>query len=177
MQRILLTGISGVAKSTLVRELAQRGYWAVDLDAAPFSEWAALTDDLVAAAGTPVEADRDWVWNAEQVAALLADEAADTLIMSGCAANMGPFVPKFDQIVLLTAPAAVISERLRTRTNNPYGQQADERARVLALQASVEPALRRIAHHEIDTNVPLEALVQIILRLVQGEPASTHEAD
>jgi len=151
----------------VVVELARRGYTAVDLDSDQFSEWVQVAGELAQAAGSPVEADRDWVWREDRVAALLASADAELLFVSGCAANMGKFLGQFDQIVLLSAPAGVTAERLRTRTSNVYGKQPDEVARVLSLKDSVEPLLRRAAGHEIDTSAPLDAVVAQVLRLAQ----------
>ena len=151
----------------MVVELARRGYTAVDLDSDQFSEWVQVAGELAQAAGSPVEADRDWVWREDRVAALLASADAELLFVSGCAANMGKFLGQFDQIVLLSAPAGVTAERLRTRTSNVYGKQPDEVARVLSLKESVEPLLRRAAGHEIDTSAPLDAVVAQVLRLAQ----------
>jgi dephospho-CoA kinase len=39
MKRVLITGMSGTGKSTVILELAARGYKAVDLDSDEFSEW------------------------------------------------------------------------------------------------------------------------------------------
>ncbi len=167
MKRILLTGISGVAKSPVASELARRGYKAVDADGDEFSEWVEVSGEVAEAAGSPVEADRDWVWREDRMRDLLSTEDAEAVFVSGCAANMGTFLPQFDHVVLLSAPAQVIAERLRTRTNNPYGKHPDEVARVLSLKESVEPLLRRVAGHEIDTNAPLDDVVQEVLRLVQ----------
>ncbi len=167
MKRILLTGISGVAKSTVADELGRRGYKAVDADGDDYSHWVQVSTDLAAAAGSPVEAERDWVWREDRIATLLATEDAEVVFVSGCAANMSTFLPQFDHIVLFTAPADVIAERLRTRTNNPYGKHPDEVARVLSLKDSVEPVLRGIAHHEIDTNTNLDDIVKDVLRRVQ----------
>ncbi len=167
MKRILLTGISAVGKSVVIEELARRGYYAVDLDCDDFSEWATLTDDLAQAAGTPVEADRDWVWREDRVAALLADEKADFLFVSGCAPNMGKLRPQFDQVILLTAPADITVQRLQTRTNNPYGKAEGEMERVLELKESVEPLLRQSAGYEIETDIPFENVVQKVLQIAQ----------
>ncbi|MFW5709738.1 MAG: hypothetical protein ACOCX5_05910 [Chloroflexota bacterium] len=82
MKRILITGISGVGKSTVILELGRRGYKAVDLDQAAYSEWVAVTDDSNTP-GEPVEPDRDWVWQEDKVRALLKTEDADTLVLSG----------------------------------------------------------------------------------------------
>jgi shikimate kinase len=165
MQRILLTGISGTGKSTLSAALAARGYKAVDADTAAWSAWVAA-GEVAGAAGTPVRPDADWVWRADRIRALLATEDAPILFLSGCAPNMGQFLPQFDHIVLLSAPPATLVARLATRTTNAYGKQPDEVARVLALQQTVEPLLRRAATHEIDTRLPLDQVVATLLHLI-----------
>jgi hypothetical protein len=42
MKRVLLTGMSGTGKSTVINELAARGYKAVDTDDHGLSEWVAV---------------------------------------------------------------------------------------------------------------------------------------
>lgn len=165
MKRILLTGISGVGKSTVTQALAARGYHAVDADTAEYSHWVAASK-VAHAAGTPVEANRDWVWQEKRMAALLAEERQDPLFVSGCAANMGQFVPHFDVVILLSAPADLLTDRLATRTTNAYGKAPEETARVLGQIDSVEPLLRRIAHHEIVTTVPLATVVALVIDYV-----------
>ena len=107
------------------------------------------------------------MWREEQIGELLDTEDTEVLFVSGCAANMGKFLPQFDLVILLTAPADVIVTRLQMRTNNVYGKQPDEVARVLSLKKSVEPLLRRAAGHEIDTNAPLDEVVASVLRLME----------
>jgi dephospho-CoA kinase len=164
VKRVLLTGISGTGKSTLTCELAARGYKAVDADTSEWSHWVAVSGSGIA--GTPVRPNEDWVWREDRIQTLLATEDAAVLFVSGCAENMVPFLPQFDHIVLLSAPADLIAERLATRTTNDYGKQPDEVARVLDQQHTVEPLLRRAAGHEIDTSAPLDQVVSTVLRLV-----------
>lgn len=167
MQRILLTGLSGVGKSTLVAALTARGYTAVDADCDAYSEWVDASGESEPF-GPPVEAGRDWVWREDRIRDLLAMEDVDMLFLAGCAENMGKFLPLFDHVVLLRAPAHVLVHRLRTRTTNVYGKHPDEVARVLGQMETVEPLLRRAAGHEIDTSTPLEEVVATVLRLVQA---------
>lgn len=169
MKRILLTGMSGVGKSTVIAALAARGYRAVDADCDDYSHWVAVSPDDADVPGSPVEVGRDWVWREDRIQSLLADDGFDILFLGGCAANMRAFLPQFDAIILLSAPAEVIVERLATRTTNPYGKRPDEVTRTLDLMETVEPLLRRIATHEIDTSAPLDAVVASILRLAQAE--------
>jgi dephospho-CoA kinase len=157
--------MSGTGKSTLIGELAARGYKAVDADCDEFSEWVESIGGS-GVAGSPVGVDRDWVWQADRIQELLSTEDTDVLFLSGCASNMGIFLPQFDHIVLLSAPADVIVERLRTRTNNSYGKHPAEVARVLSLLETVEPLLRRAAGHEIDTSASLDDVAASLLRLV-----------
>jgi dephospho-CoA kinase len=169
MKRILLTGMSGTGKSTVIRELAARGYKAVDADGDEFSQWVEVTDQADAEVA-PVDGTRDWVWREDRMQYLLSTEDTDVLFVSGCAENMPKFFPRFDLIVLLSAPASVIVQRLRTRTTNLYGKRPEEIARVLSLVKSIEPRLRRAAGYEIDTSAPLEEVVATLLRQVQSLP-------
>ncbi len=168
MKRILITGISGVGKSAVIVELERRGYKAIDLDQEAYSEWVWVSDDSTTP-GEPVKPDRDWVWRENKIRALLATEDADARVVSGTAANMGQFLPQFDHVILLSAPAKLIAQRLKDRTNNPYGKQADEVTRVLDLKDSVEPLLRRAAGHEIVTTMPLQDVVDEIVGSIESD--------
>lgn len=168
MKRVLLTGMSGTGKSTVIGELAARGYTAVDADSDEYSEWVEVSggsDEY----GSTVEPNRDWVWREDRIQGLLSTEDADMLFVSGCAANMRKFLSQFDHVVLLSAPADVIVERLRARTTNPYGKRPDEVALVLGLIETVEPLLRRAAGYEIDTSARLDDVVANVLRLAESQ--------
>jgi broad-specificity NMP kinase len=161
MKRVLLTGMSGTGKSALIRELAARGYAAVDLDDGAWSAWADAEGDPTGA--RPGE---DWLWREDRVAALLDADGEGTLFVAGCAPNMGAFLGRFDHVVLLTAPVAVMLTRLATRADNPYGKRPEEVAAVLVNLREVEPRLRAAAGHEVDTDAPLAEVVARVLRCV-----------
>jgi hypothetical protein len=102
---------------------------------------------------------------------LSADDVA-LLFLAGCAPNQGKFYPQLDHVILLTTPAAVIAQRLATRTTNPYGKQPDELTRTLQLKQTIEPLPRRGAEIEMDTTAPLDQIVDTILRHVQAPSPS-----
>jgi len=167
VKRILITGMSGTGKSTVISELAARRYKAVDADSDEFSEWVEISGDT-GTLGSPAWGARDWMWREDRVQGLLSTEDTDVLFVSGCAANMRKFLPQFDHVVLLSAPTKVLVERLRTRTTNSYGKHPDEVARVLSLIEQVEPLLRRAAGHEINTAAPLDEVVAALVKLAQA---------
>jgi shikimate kinase len=109
----------------------------------------------------------DRVWREDRIRQLLATEDTDVLFLSGTAANQVTFYRQFDHVILLSAPAPVIVERLASRTNNPYGKHPDELARVLGHIETIEPLLRRAATLELDTSAPLDQVVESILHLVR----------
>lgn len=158
--------MSGTGKSSVITELAARGYKAVDTDDDGLSELVSVPDDEP----TGLDPGQDWVWREDRIRDLLSTDDAEVLFLSGCSPNQGKFYPQLDHVVLLTAPADVIVERLATRTNNPYGKRPEEVARVLGLLQTIEPLLRRGAGHVVDTSVPLDQVVATVLRLV-GERA------
>jgi shikimate kinase len=151
MKRVLLTGMSGTGKSTVIRLLAEQGYKAIDTDDDWWCEWTTAADGP------------DWVWREERMRWLLATEDADVLFVSGCKSNQGKFYPQFDHIILLSAPAEVMVERITDRTDNPYGKSPDELAEILGYLETVEPLLRRGASLEVDTSASVDKVVETIL--------------
>lgn len=164
VKRVLLTGMSGTGKSSVIAELAARGYKAVDTDYNGLSELVTVPEDEL----TGLDPGQDWVWNEDRIQDLLSTEDTDLLFLCGCSSNQGKFYPQFDHVVLLSAPAEVIVGRLASRTTNSYGKDPEEVARTLELQQIIEPLLRASADLEIDTSLPLDQVVDTILQHVHA---------
>jgi shikimate kinase len=159
MPRILITGMSGTGKSSVLCELEALGHRVVDTDDAGWCEWRPYGDFAPG-----------WVWNEDRMAALLDAHTTGLLCVLGCVPNQGRFYERFGAVVLLSAPAEILLERLAKRTTNDYGKQPDERENVLAHLASVEPLLRASATHEIVTTRPLPEVVARLLAIGEGIP-------
>jgi dephospho-CoA kinase len=155
MRRILVTGMSGTGKSTVLRELAALGFRVVDTDEPPWSEWS--------------DEDGGYVWREDLIADLLSHDDGPTLYVSGTVSNQGRFYPRFDAVVLLSAPADVLLRRIESRTTNPYGKTAEERALVLEHLETVEPLLRATCTHEVNASQPLADVVRQLVRIGSGD--------
>jgi adenylate kinase family enzyme len=157
MRRVLVTGISGTGKSTALDELGRRGFRVVETDVGGWSEWIPPRDG----------AEGEWLWREDRIAELLASEDERTLYVSGCVRNQGKFYDRFDAVVLLSAPAEVILDRVENRTTNDYGKGSGERELILSHLDWVEPLLRETCTHEIDASRPLDDVVGALIAIGQ----------
>jgi dephospho-CoA kinase len=146
---ILVTGMSGVGKSTALIGLARAGFAAVDTDYGP---WIRMVD------GEPL-------WVDHLIDELLTRERPMPLFVQGTVANQGIFYERFDAVVLLSAPTDVILDRLVRRKNNAFGKAADERRHIERDIAEVEPLLRQSATHEIDTSCSTEHVIERLIAI------------
>jgi dephospho-CoA kinase len=151
MTAILVTGMSGAGKSTVLAELERRGHPVVDTDADGWTEEVSDPDR---------GADR--MWREDRIDALLSEHGDGVLFVSGCVPNQGRFYARFAAVVLLTAPAEVMLERVATRDTNDYGKRAAERALIVEDIRAVEPLLRAGATAEIDTRRPVAEIADML---------------
>jgi len=147
---VFVTGMSGTGKSAALTELARRGHRVVETD---YGGW------------TEGEAGSERLWDEHRMEALLDEHEEGALFISGTADNQGKFYPRFDAVVLLSAPAEVILERIAARESNEFGKQAEERELILSDLAEFEPLLRAGATAEIDTRAPLDEVVNALERI------------
>jgi dephospho-CoA kinase len=153
MSRILVTGMSGTGKSSALAELARRGYRVVDTDEPGWREYREYV-------GSSDEVHRgEWLWIEEKIIELLDSDDGRSLFVQGCVRNQAKLYDRFDAVVLLSAPAEVILDRVARRTTNDYGKTPVERAMILADLATVEPLLRAGCTHELDASRPLAEVV------------------
>ena len=158
---MLVTGLSGTGKSSALDELERRGYRVVETDVPPWCEW------IPPANG----AEGEWLWREEEIARLLARDGDGTLFVSGCVANQGTFYDRFDAVVLLSAPADAILERIERRTRNDFGKSPGERELILSQLGWVEPLLRQTCTHELDAAQPLERVVEELVEIARAADA------
>lgn len=163
MSRVLVTGMSGTGKSSALAELGRRGYRVVDTDDPGWCKWVESSDE---------DGRGEWLWAEERIAALLDSEDGRTLFVQGCVRNQGKFYDRFDAVVLLSAPAEVILDRIARRTTNDFGKTSAEREMILDDLSKVEPLLRESCTHELDASRPLAEVVAA-LTAIASRPMTT----
>ena len=146
MARILVTGMSGVGKSTLLRELARRGHLTVDTD---YDGWVL-----------------DGNWDEGRMTQLLHHESA--IVVSGTVENQAQFSDRFNAVILMTAPLDVLLERVRQRSDNPYGTTKADREEIRGYVLTLQPLLRLGATHELDGLSSVSELADATERILAG---------
>ncbi len=154
MTVVLVTGMSATGKSMAMAELARRGHRVVDTDYGGHAEEVRLA-----------QGGFEQLWREERIDELLASHDGGVLFVSGCVANQGQFYPRFDAVVLLSAPVDVVLDRLATRDSNDFGKSAAERDRILRDIEAFEPLLRAGATMEIDSRAPLGDVADALERI------------
>src|SRR5215218_8119157 len=119
--------MSGTGKSTALGGLRRRGYEVVDTDEPGWTEWS--------------DEGGGYVWREDRVAELLARERDVPLFVSGTVSNQGRFYPRFDALVLLSAPLDVLLHRIEHRTTSDFGKTPGERERIISDFAEFEHRL------------------------------------
>ena len=150
----MLTGMSGTGKSSVIAS------W-------EHSDTRPSTPTMAGASSCPAGRQR---WREDAIARLLDTEDTDVLFIAGREENQVRFNSCFDLIILLSAPAPAMIERLGARTGNPYGKAPGDMDRILGDLAAVEPLLRKAADHEIWTTIPLAEVVAKVLYLAGLTP-------
>jgi dephospho-CoA kinase len=146
---VLVTGMSGTGKSAVLAELERRGHRVVDTD---YGDWIDLSGP-------------EPLWREERIGELLDAHLDGMLFVGGCVANQGRFYPRFDAVILLSAPKEVILERVATRECNEFGKSRGEREQIVRDLEETEPLLRLGATNEIDTRAPLSEVADELERI------------
>jgi dephospho-CoA kinase len=141
--------MSGTGKSAVVGALIDRGFKAIDTDYG----WCEQARN------------GEWIWSEPKIQELLSTEDTEVLFVAGCASNQAKFYDQLDLVLLLSAPASLMVERIKSRSGNPFGKSPEQLAQVLGDLESVEPLLRKGADAEVSTDRPLNEVVEEILTL------------
>jgi dephospho-CoA kinase len=143
--------MSGTGKSTALAALRRRGFEVVDTDEPGWTEWS--------------DEDGGYIWPEDRIAEVLARDREVPLYVSATVSNQGRFYPRFDAVVLLSAPAEVLLDRIERRTTNDYGKKDEERDLILGHLTEIEPLLRATCTHEIDATQPIQNVVAELVRI------------
>ncbi|MDV2682747.1 AAA family ATPase [Alkalihalophilus lindianensis] len=154
MAIIFVTGLSGVGKSSVLKQLEREGYNVVDTD---YGYIKVVKNGEI----------EERVWDEEKITQMIEKHKKSHLFMSGCYSNQSKFYDYFDNVVLLKAELKVMIDRINNRTSHNYGKSPEEKAEVIDSYKNVLPLLENSAGVIIDTtnsgiNIICRRLIELL---------------
>ncbi len=147
---VLITGMSGTGKSTVLAELRLRGFLVHDMD----------------------EQNRSYVddqghqrWNVAELVKAIEENRNVPFFISECSEDQASIRPLLTHVVLLSLPIESLIKRIASRTSHDFEKSPAELAAILVEVERTEPLLRKNATLEIDTTMTVGAVASRILRL------------
>jgi dephospho-CoA kinase len=169
--KILLTGIAGAGKSTLVKALNHRDIKAIDLHDIPGVFFWKKKDTGEIMQYSPVRS-REWFDTVDRICDIkklqnILEQNPNT-IMAGStgSGNQKEFLSLFDKIILLQCDPETIIHRMKTRTNKSgYGKKQEEQDDNIALQEEFDSRLLFFGAIPVNTKGEIDDVVQKIIEI------------
>lgn len=146
MKKIYITGVPGIGKSTVAKELNKRGIFTFDIDFVEgLCDWRnKKTNEKIDGDNKPniewLQA-HDWVCNVEKLKEIL-NQDKKIIVAVGIAANQNRYLDLFDKIFLLQCKEKTFLDRMANRKGgNEFGEFPEERQYVLNFYKDFEQSL------------------------------------
>lgn len=147
---IFITGMSGSGKSTVLKELASKGYATIDTDNEGYCSYD--YDERYQECG--------WLWKEDEIKGIVNNHLEGVLFISGTVSNQGKFYSYFNEIIYLSAPLSILLVRVQKRANNRYGQTDKERKTIQSDFEQFDAMIKASATTVIDATKDLEKVVE-----------------
>lgn len=171
--KVLITGVAGTGKSTIIKALNVRGISAIDLHDVPglFHWQDKETKEKIQY--TPVES-KEWFNTVDRLCdipklkELLSEH--DNVVMAGATSgsNQEEFLSLFDKIILLQAKPETLVHRMQTRVNKSgYGKTKAEQDDNIEWQKEFDPKILLYGAVPISTEGDITGVVDTIVGLIK----------
>lgn len=126
-KRYYITGVSGTGKTTLAKELQDRGYKAIDQDLFEYGlcAWKDKNTNELIRGGHDLSREfiesHEWFCDGSKLKKML-DESDELVFVCGVADNQDEYLDYFDKVFLLQCKPEVFLHRLNIRQDNKFGK-------------------------------------------------------
>lgn len=167
---ILITGIAGTGKTSIISFLKQQGYAAYSIEDIKgicrminreTSE--IITHEISLNLETLKK--YDWICDIKAVQDLMQQNRDGLVFYSGTAANIDDLLSLFDQIILLQADKKELSRRLTERVNNHFGKSKEVQDWLFDQQIERDKALIQKGALPIDATQDIMTLASNIIQM------------
>lgn len=167
MKKYFITGVPGIGKTTIAKELGRKGFTIFDVDQVnELCQWVNSETDESAeflhGAGADWLDKHSWNCNITKLDALMNSQGSEVLFVSGITSNQDDYLNLFDKIFLLQADEATFMNRMSTRGDDHFGYNEADRRHVLGWYKGFEERMVRKGAAPIDASKPIDAIISEI---------------
>ena len=172
--KVLITGVAGTGKSTIVKALNDRGTFSIDLHDVPaLMFWQdKVTGERVTY--TPIHS-HDWFNTVNRICDVsklkqILNEREDIIVAGTAGDNQEEYFPLFDKIILLQSSPQTLIQRMETRVNKSgYGKTETEQEDNIEWQKEFDPLVLSKGAIPISTEGELSETVNQIIKVIGSE--------
>lgn len=167
---ILITGIAGTGKSSIISVLQHRGYTAYGIEditgmCRMINRETGETISHEIGSNLVTFKNHDWICDIKAVQDLIQKNSHGLNFYSGTATNIDDLLQLFDQIFLLQADKKELSRRLIERVNNRFGKSKAEQDWLFEHQLVWDKALIQKGAIPIDATQDIKTVATSIIEM------------
>jgi gluconate kinase len=161
MNVYLIEGISWTGKTAVCKELARRGFEAIEAD-----EIFGYYGDPKTGKPTDAETQLNWLWDTKKVKRVI-DNARDPTFICGGAMNQKEHEPSFTKVFTLCVSDGTLAHRLLTRTNNSFGKDPQDLARQIEWNKGTRKYSNQRGTVMVNAEQPIKKVVDDIIAKIE----------
>ncbi len=171
MRKFCITGVSGTGKSSVIKELKERGIKAFDVDDMEGichwkNEESGERVDYFPGIGKEWLTKNSYFADIEKIEEII-NENEGTVVMAGLVTNQDEFLKLFDKIFLFQCDKEIFLHRLNTRDSNYFARDKSEQDFILGYYKEFEADMLMQGAIPINTGAPLSEIVDKIILEIQ----------
>ncbi len=157
----LIEGLSGTGKTTIGKELHERGFRVIEAD-----EVFGYYGDPETGVPTNDKSQLNWLWDKTKVDKELTADPERVTFVCGGAMNQGEFTKYFTNIFTLFLDDETLKDRLLDRTNNDFGKDPKDLRKQLEWNKGTISYAKQRNTILIDATRPVDVVVDDILSYI-----------
>ena len=163
--KILITGISGVGKTTIGRELKKKGYSVLDIDEDGFCYWKNKNNGRVVTEEVVLDQkfinQHGWFCDMEKLSQEVENLTPPVFII-GLPENLNDLLIFADKYILLKCSPEIFLQRIMERKDNDFGKESSAQKEILATYRDFENKMIKNNASVINTEKSIGEVVREI---------------